>query len=49
MGKTFRMAKTPSGDFKVTIPKNPLINDQAVICIRNLTTTLVYPKISTYS
>ena len=25
------MAKTPSGDFKVTIPKNSLLSQQAVI------------------
>ena len=30
-------AKTPSSDFKVTTPKNPLINNQAVISIMNLT------------
>ena len=29
MGKTY-MAKTPPGDFKVTIPKNPLLSKQAV-------------------
>ena len=29
MGKTFK-AKTPPGDFKVTIPKNPLLSQQAV-------------------
>ena len=48
MGKTFRKAKSPLGDFKVTTPKNPLINNQTVISIRNLTTTLTYPKIPTY-
>ena len=30
-------AKTPPGDFKVTTPKNPLINNQAVTSIKNLT------------
>ena len=29
MGKTY-MAKTPPGDFKVTIPKIPLFSQQAV-------------------
>ena len=29
MGKTY-MAKTPPGDFKVTIPENPLLSQQAV-------------------
>ena len=41
--------KTPLGDFKVTTPKNPLINNQAITSIRNLTTILAYPKIPTYS
>ena len=49
MGKTSRRAKTLPGDFKVTTPKNPLINNQVVTSIKNLTTTLVYPKIPTYS
>ena len=49
MEKTTRKTKTPPGDFKVTTPKNPLINNQAVTSIRNLTTTLAYSKISTYS
>ena len=35
MGKTYT-AKTPSGDFKVTIPKNPLLSQQAVISKRLL-------------
>ena len=30
-------AKTPPGDFKVTTPKNPLINNQAITSKRNLT------------
>ena len=30
MGKTPK-AKTPPSDFKVTIPKNPLINNQTII------------------
>ena len=29
MGKTY-MAKTPPGDFKVTIPENPLLSKQVV-------------------
>ena len=29
MGKTYT-AKTPSGDFKVTTPENPLLSKQAV-------------------
>ena len=45
MGKTFRKAKTPPGEFKVTTLKNSLINNQAVTKMRNLTTTLAYPKI----
>ena len=49
MRKTSRKAKTPPGDFKVTISKNPLINNQVITSIRNLTTTLTYPKIPTYS
>ena len=49
MGKTSRKAKTPLGDFKVITPKNPLINNQAITSIRNLTTTLAYSKIPTYS
>ena len=49
MGKTFRKAKTQSGEFKVTTPKNPLINNQAVASMRNLTTTLAYPNIPIYS
>ena len=48
-GKTFRKAKTPPGEFKVTTLKNSLINNQAVTSIRNLTTTLTYPKIPTYN
>ena len=49
MGKTSRKAKTPPGEFKVTIPKNPLINNQTVTSMRNQTTTLAYPKLSIYS
>ena len=30
MGKTSRKAKTPLSEFKVTTPKNPLINNQAI-------------------
>ena len=43
MGKTSRKAKTPPGDFKVTVSKNPLINNQADTSIRNLTN---YPSLS---
>ena len=49
MWKTFRKAKTPPSDFKVTTLKNPLINNQVVTSIRNLTPTLAYPKIPTYN
>ena len=49
MGKTFHKAKTPLGEFKVTTHKNPLINNQVITSIKNLTTILPYPKISTYS
>ena len=49
MGKTFRKAKISPREFKVTILKNPLINNQAIISMKNLTTTLAYPKIPTYS
>ena len=47
MGKTSCKAKT--SHFKVSTPKNPLINNQAVTSIRNLTTTLAYSEILTYS
>ena len=49
MGKTSHKAKTPLSKFKVTTLKNPLINNQTVTSMRNLTTTLAYPKIPTYS
>jgi len=49
MGKISRKAKTPSGEFKITTPKNPLINNQVVTSMRNLTTTLTYSKIPNYS
>ena len=49
MGKTFRKTKIPPSEFKVTTPKNPLINNQAVTSMRNLTTTLTYPNIPTYN
>ena len=42
MEKTFRKAKTPSGEFKITIFRNPLINNQAITSIRNLTTISKY-------
>ena len=40
---------SPPSEFKVITPKNPLINNQAVTSIRNLTTTLTYLEIPTYS
>ena len=46
--KTSRKAKTPSDEFKVTIPNNPLINNRVITSMRNLATTLAYPKIPTY-
>ena len=49
MGKTFCKAKTPPGDFQVTNPNNPLINNQVVTSIRKLTIILAYPKIPTYN
>ena len=49
IGKISRKKKTPRGDFKVSIPKNPLINYQVVTSIRNLTTTLAYLEIPTYN
>ena len=42
-------AKTPPGNFKVTISKNSLINNQTVTSIRNLTNYLAYPEIPTHS
>ena len=49
MGKTFRKAKTPQGEFKVTTTRNLLINNRAVTSMRNFIISLAYPKISTYS
>ena len=49
MGKTSQKAKTPLDEFKAATPKSPLMNNQAVTSMRNLTTTLAYPKILTYS
>jgi len=49
MRKTFHKAKTSLGEFKVTTPKNLLINNQVVTSMGNLITTLAYPKIPTYS
>ena len=49
IGKTFCKAKTSLDDFVVATPKNPLINNPEVTSIRNLSTTLAYPKIQTYS
>ena len=48
-GENLSQGKTPLGEFKVTTPKNPLINNQVVTSIKNLTTTLTYPKIPTYN
>ena len=49
MGKTPK-AKTPSGDFKVTTPKNPLINNQMIISKNeSYQLPLAYPKLPTYS
>ena len=48
MRKTSRKAKTPPGEFQVVISKNSLINNQAVISMRNLITIMAYPKIPTY-
>ena len=45
MEKTSCRAKTPWDEFKVNTPKNPLINNQVVVSMMNLTTTLAYPKI----
>ena len=42
MGKTSSKAKTL--EFQAIAPKNPLINNQAVTSMKNLTTTLAYPK-----
>ena len=47
--KTSYKEKILSGDFKITTPKNSLINNQTVTSVRNLSTTLAYPKIPTYS
>ena len=35
--KKLLQGKIPAGDFKVTTPTNPLINNQAITSIRNLT------------
>ena len=37
MGKTSRKAKTSLSNFKITAPKNPLINNQVITSIKNLT------------
>ena len=49
MEKTSHNSKTPSSEFKITTPRNPLINNQAVTSIKNLTTILVYLEIPTYN
>ena len=48
-GKNFLQGKNPPDEFKVITLKNPLINNQAITSMRNLTTILAYSKISTYS
>ena len=49
MGKTSCKAKAPSSEFKITTPKNPLINNQAITKYLGLSqNTLDYPKIPTY-
>ena len=47
--ENFSQVKNPLSEFLVTTPKNPLINNQAVTSMRNLTTTLAYPNIPTYN
>ena len=47
VGKNFLKAKIPPSEFKVTIPKNSLINNQVVTSMRIFITTLAYPKIPT--
>jgi len=49
MEKITSKKKTSLGEFKITTPKNSLITNQVVTSMRNLITTLAYPKISTYS
>ena len=41
-GENLSQDKNPNGDFKVTTPKNPLVNNQAVTSIKNLTN---YPSL----
>ena len=49
-GENISQGKNPQlGNFKTITLKNPLINNQAVTSIKNLTTILVYPEILTYS
>ena len=47
--KPLTREKPPTKWFQITTPKNPLIKNQMVTSIRNLTTTLDFPKIPTYS
>ena len=49
MKKTSSKAKTLLSEFKVTTPKNPLIKNEELTNMRNLTTILACPKISTYN
>jgi len=47
--ENFSQVKNPLSEFLVTTSKNPLINNQAVTSMRNLTTILAYPNIPTYN
>ena len=44
MGKTSRERFFPPGEFKVTTPRNLLINNQAITNMRNLTIPWSFPK-----
>ena len=48
MGKTFRKTKFPPGNFQVITSKNLLVKNKQS-SIKNLTITLIYLKIQTYS
>ena len=43
-GENLSQGKNLTGYFKVSIPKNPLINNQAITSIRNLTNYLVLSR-----
>ena len=47
MGKTY-MAKTPSTNFKVTTPKNPLLSKQAVIS-KGISVPYINLKLNSYT